>query len=302
MDARLTPFSGRIAHVSLQGRVAAERFTEGTPATVVPDCADLLAAPDPAPRSILRQLRMGDRVTVLEWRGGYAYVMAARDGYCGWLRAAWLSDTVAEPTHVLATRASHLYPVPEMKASGSVIAVSLGARLRVTGQEGRFARVALPRPAPAPRPDGGQAPARPAERYIPLSHLRPLSEPERDPVAVAERLLGTPYLWGGNGGAGIDCSGLVQLALTLCGQRCPGDSDLQEAALGETMASGTAPRRGDLLFWKGHVAWVADAGRLLHANAHHMAVAQEPLPEALARIAAQGDGEVTRHARLSMAG
>ena len=119
-----------------------------------------------------------------------------------------------------------------------------------------------------------------------------------DPVAVAELFLGTHYLWGGNSRFGVDCSGLVQAGLLACGIACPGDSGDQERALGEDLPEDTPAKRGDLLFWKGHVAWVAGENLLLHANAYHMAVAFEPMDKAIARIISQGDGPVTSHKRL----
>jgi cell wall-associated NlpC family hydrolase len=123
--------------------------------------------------------------------------------------------------------------------------------------------------------------------YLPARHLAPLDRVEPDFVAVAERFLGTPYLWGGKTNNGVDCSGLVQVALAACGMPCPRDSDMQERALGAPVALADS-RRGDLLFWKGHVAIVRDAATLLHANAFHMMVAVEPIAEALARIEAAG--------------
>ncbi|MGB1209466.1 MAG: C40 family peptidase, partial [Paracoccaceae bacterium] len=133
--------------------------------------------------------------------------------------------------------------------------------------------------------------------HIPTQHLAPLPHAFPDPAAVAELFLGTPYLWGGNSRWGIDCSGLVQAAFLACGIPCPGDSDQQQAALGPRLPPQTPKQRGDLLFWRGHVAWVVDAQTLLHANAHHMAVAHEPIETAILRIAAQGDGPMTAHIR-----
>jgi cell wall-associated NlpC family hydrolase len=133
---------------------------------------------------------------------------------------------------------------------------------------------------------------------VPEAHLRPLDTPETDPVAVLKRFIGTPYVWAGNTGFGIDCSGLVQAALLACGQPCPGDSDLQEQALGRPLAAGEPLERGDLIFWKGHVAMAVDEATLIHANAHAMAVAYEGAATAIARIEAQGGGQTTSRRRF----
>jgi cell wall-associated NlpC family hydrolase len=135
--------------------------------------------------------------------------------------------------------------------------------------------------------------------YVPATHLAPLDRNETDFVAVAERFLGAPYLWGGKTALGLDCSGLVQVALTACGVSCPRDSDMQEQALGTAVAADlSALRRGDLIFWKGHVAIVRDRDALLHANAHHMAVAIEPVAQAVARIRNAGS-EITSIRRIA---
>jgi cell wall-associated NlpC family hydrolase len=130
--------------------------------------------------------------------------------------------------------------------------------------------------------------------YVPALHLRPLGEFQSDFVAVAERFVGVPYLWGGKTALGLDCSGLVQVALSACGTACPRDSDMQERAVGTPLAAAafSARQRGDLMFWKGHVAIVRDRDTLIHANAFHMAVIIEPIAEALARIRAAGS-EIT---------
>lgn len=274
-DRRLTPFSGRVAHVSLLGRVEAQAFTEGSAARLCVPVADLCPEPG-ALRD--RQLLFGARVTVIEHRADWAFVQAEADGYCGWLRLEALSHLHAglaladlpPASHVVVTPATHVYREAAIR-HGEVMRLSLGARLVVLDEEGAFARS--------------------AEGFVPRSHLRALAAPESDPAAVAERLLGTPYLWGGNSRDGIDCSGLVQLALALCGRTCPGDSDLQRAAFGAFLPEGTPARRGDLLFWRGHVAMACDGEMLVHANGHSMSVAHEPILAAKARIAASGEGQ-----------
>ena len=271
-DRRLTPANGRVAALHLQGQVEAERFVAGEPRLVEAPVTALRAAPD-GKRD--RELLRGEAVQVFETREGWCFVQAARDGYVGYVAAGDLREGEAPDTRVH-VRATHAYASPDIKTP-EIAALSMGSRLKRLGQEGAFALTDI--------------------GYVPACHLTPLDRPEVDPVAVAERLLGTPYLWGGNSAFGIDCSGLVQAACLACGIPCPGDSDMQAAGLGTAVSD--APRRGDLLFWKGHVAWVAGPDLILHANAHVMAVAYEGLAEAVARIAAQGGGPLTGHRRLA---
>jgi hypothetical protein len=126
--------------------------------------------------------------------------------------------------------------------------------------------------------------------YLPLPHIGGIDQFDRDFVSVAERFVGTPYLWGGKSSLGIDCSGLVQVALNAAGTGCPRDSDMQQDGLGRELDAAESVRlqRGDLIFWNGHVAIARDADSIVHANAHHMATAIENTRSAIARIKAAG--------------
>lgn len=273
MDRRLTPANKRVAATPLRGQVEAATYVDGTEKMVAVPLADLLSAPHGRRE---RQLLLGERVQMFEERAGWAFVQAEKDGYVGYLPFDQLEER-RPATHWVIARASHLYTEPDFK-SYERMNLSMGSQFRVIGETERFFETPL--------------------GYIPRPHLAPLDRLASDPVEVAERYLGVPYLWGGNSIWGIDCSGLVQAACIGAGLFCPGDSDMQEGELGRRLSDSAKLRRGDLLFWRGHVALVAGKNRLLHANAHHMAVAFEEMDAAIARIAAQGDGPVTLRRRL----
>lgn len=261
-DRRFLRAAVGVAHDSLRGRHPADTYTPGTWHRLVVPLADLCTAPTGARD---RQLPFGARFCALVAHDGWAFGFEAFDGYCGWLPEAALGPD-GPVTHRVAVPASHLYSAPDIKARERH-ALPLLAEVAVERDDGAFARTAA--------------------GWVPRAHLRALDDPLPDPVAFARSLCGVPYLWGGNSAAGIDCSGLVQAAFRVCGRPCPPDSDLQRAMAGAEVAPG-AEAPGDLIFWPGHVAMVSAAGRIVHANAHHMAVAEEPLAEAEARIAAAG--------------
>lgn len=272
-DPRRTPVNDRVAARAIAAGFPDLRPVDGTPQQITTPVAELLRRPG-GPRD--RQLLFGDLVSVLEINDDHAFVQVEKDAYVGYVEAGNLGP-VLPATHWVSAPATHAYAAADMK-SPDLATLSLGSQMRVTRTYGGFAETTL--------------------GFVPQVHLSELADRPGDPVTVAEMFLGTPYLWGGNSCWGIDCSGLVQAAVLACGFPCPGDSDQQQAELGSPVPPGSGYARGDLLFWKGHVAWVADPDTLLHANAHHMATAHEPLQDAIARIARQGDGPVLSQRRL----
>jgi cell wall-associated NlpC family hydrolase len=281
LDPRLTPFRSDLAAAYLRSEVEAPRYVGGRAAQVVTASAPLRRAPHPdAP--LETEALHGESVTVYDEQDGWAWAQLERDRYVGYLPAVALAAPTTL-THRVAALRTHAYPGPAIKLKPRM-ALSLGAQLKIVAHEGDF----------EVSEDG---------LYVWSRHVAELGAREPDPVAVAELFLETPYLWGGRTSQGIDCSGLVQTALTAAGVASPRDSDMQEAALGKPVAihDPKAPlARGDLIFWKGHVGIMRDPDTLLHANGWHMKTVSEPLAEARSRIAASGGGEVTSVRRVSL--
>ena len=218
----------------------------------------------------------GETFDVLFETGEFAFGQARRDRYVGYVPIEALSAPVVTPEHRVSALRTYAFAEPDIK-SAIVGLYSLNALVTVEAREGRFAK-------------GARA------GWFVEHHLAPIGRFETDYVAVAERFLGAPYQWGGRESLGLDCSALVQQALYACGRACPRDTDLQRGFFPEVPEA--ERRRGDLVFWKGHVAILLDAETILHANAHHMAVAIEPLAEAIARIEAAGVGAPLGYRRV----
>lgn len=270
---RLLPARADLAAEHLRGEVTAERFVAGVPHRVTASVLDLTAAPS-AGATRESQLLLGETFTVYERRpDGFVWGQAALDGYVGYVRAEALGPVLGPGRRITALW-SQIYERPAVRARTGQELPYL-AEVPVSGSSGAFARLR----------DGG---------YVPSQHLAPVGG---DFVAQALRFVGVPYLWGGRSARGLDCSALVQLSLLATGRECFRDTDMQAALLGVALAPEAAPGRGDLIFWKGHVGILTDPETLLHANAHHMAVAVEPFSQAVRRIAAAGGGPVVARRR-----
>lgn len=222
------------------------------------------------------QLVFGEAFDVLERDGDWAFGRARRDSHVGWVETSALIEGVLAPTHRVSAIRTYAFPEPDITSSPPMV-LTLNSLVTVEAREGRFAKVA-------------------GAGWVVENHLAEFLDFETDPVAVAERHLGAPYQWGGRESIGLDCSGLVQQSLFACGRACPRDTDEQERETGAPLDPGhdlKALRRGDLVFWDGHVAMMVDEAQVIHANGHHLQVSIEPLTAVMARA-----GQPTSYRRL----
>ena len=273
-DARVTLARADLAARALQGLVPAAAYADPAPHGVIVPAAALRRFPDLAAEQ-LDQVLFGEIFEVLDEQDGFAWGQSRRDGYVGFVERAALAPAAALPTHRIAAIRTYAFAEPSIKTR-AFGPYSINALLRIEARDGRFAKAV-------------------GAGWFVEDHLSPIGRFEADPVAVAERFLGAPYLWGGRESLGLDCSGLTQQALLACGIAYPRDTD-QQQQLGQPLSAGEL-QRGDLVFWKGHVAMMLDAERIIHANAHHMATAIEPLSQTRARYVTAGVGEPTAYRR-----
>jgi cell wall-associated NlpC family hydrolase len=278
-DPRLTAARGDLAAKYLEGKVEATRFVTGEEFEIADAIAPLRRASS-SDAELMTQALKGERVTVYDRNSeGWAWGQLNSDGYVGWLPDGAFSKPTGPPTHKVTALLTFAFPGPSIKLP-PVETLAMGASLTVQREQGSFAVTR----------EGW---------YLPRQHLDPIDHRAPDFVAIAERFVGAPYLWGGKSSLGIDCSGLVQVSLTAAGTGCPRDSDMQQDGLGRELNPQEAKtlRRGDLIFWKGHVAIARDADTIVHANAHHMMTAIERTQDVFARSKAAGN-EVTAIKRL----
>lgn len=265
LDPRIHAFRPDLADGRLRNKVQADRYVEGTEWQVRAPFVSLRAAPDRA-AMLHTQLLTGESVSLFDEQDGWAWVQNQADGYVGYLPVDDLRPDLQRPTHKVGALRTFLYAEPDIK-SRALDMFHFGAKLRVDGQQRNFVQV--------------------GNGWVFVDHLMVLRAAEDDYVTTAYQFVGSPYLWGGRTSLGLDCSALVQLCLQQAGVDCPRDSDQQQQRLGELVTTDAdasyAFKRGDIVFFPGHVGIMLDGEQLLHANAHHMLCVHEPIGDVLER-------------------
>jgi cell wall-associated NlpC family hydrolase len=277
MDRRLHVYRSDLADARLQGQVEADRFVSGTAMQFVAPCTPVHRAPQPDAMQLTQAL-MGETALVYDDADGWAWVQLDHDQYVGYVRSESLSATVRQTTHRVSVATTLIYPKPDLKTQPAIL-IPLNAKLAVIAEHGQYSELAT----------GG---------FVFTKHIS-ADVAQSDYVAIAEKFLNATYLWGGKTQSGLDCSGLVQTALHACGILCPRDADMQEKELGTALQINDLDglKRGDLVFWEGHVGMMYDESNLIHANGFHMQTVIEPLKLAATRIA-DSDKPITSLKRL----
>ena len=253
--------------VEFTDRRLTPRGRAGARMQVASNTAGMFAEPEPGAELVSEAL-FGEVFTVYEHRDGFIRGQLETDRYVGWVAEEALVDKPYRATHRVSHLRTYVFSEPDLKSTPSGL-LSLNAQVKAGDVEGEFIecnRIG----------------------WVFNGHLSDVETFERDPAYVATWFMHSPYLWGGCEGLGLDCTGLTRAAFGACGVKLPRDSDMQFAWAGEPVEDWDEPgklKRNDLVFWKGHVGIMLDSKILLHANAHHMAVAYEPLTDAIERIA-----------------
>lgn len=276
LDPRRHPVRADLAAAALRDRVSASRYAEGVPWRCTVGRAIVRGDPSATARQTT-ELLFGEIFTVFDRQEGWAWGQISTDGYVGYVRPDALGPPVSEATHRIGVLRTFLFPHPDLKSIPIAYCLPFTAAATVEGEDNGFARLA----------GGG---------WVFAKHLAPLDAVQPDYVATALRFLGLPYLWGGRTALGLDCSGLVQTVLAAAGIAAPRDSDMQAAELGAPVEPQGDLRRGDLVFFPGHVAIALDAGAVVHATGFSLSVMVEPLAELIGRA-----GPITAVRRLAPA-
>jgi len=282
LDPRLTAARPDLAWSGLKGKIGAARFSAGKSSTITSPWADLKKTPRPS-APLLTQGLYGEKFRSLEESGGWVFGFLEGDGYTGYIRAAELGSHVIEPTHMVQVPMSHVYSKPDVKTAGPTpLPFSARVALRPGVVKNGFAEAQ-------------------GLGWVYARHLDEIGNRDRDYLKTARWFLNAPYLWGGRTGLGLDCSALVQLALMRAGIPCPRDTDMQQRELGHSISNVpelSLCKKGDLVFFPGHVGFMASDTHLLHANATHMRVTLEDAEKVVERLKSAHHLSITDIRRL----
>ncbi|MDD3288615.1 MAG: NlpC/P60 family protein [Alphaproteobacteria bacterium] len=268
LDPRVNAFRPDLADASLGSMVVAGRYVEPRLMQCVRGVVPLLSAPAEGAARI-SEIRYGEILDVFEERDdGFAWVQNRSDRYVGYIKSDnVLSEGVPSFSHRINMLHTHVYAEPDLK-SRIVDQLTLGSYLDIMDEKDGFSHLA----------SGG---------YVFAKHMLAAEDAmDFDYVYTAGRMLNVPYLWGGRTPLGLDCSALVQLSLDMAGIECMRDSDEQREAFGRALPIHWRDypwRRGELVFFPGHVGIMTDHNRIIHANAFAMKVTVEPLVDLVLR-------------------
>lgn len=263
LDGRIHAARGDLADISLAGTLFSAHYARAIELTCIAAGTPVHGAPSTSSGAVSELLR-GEVFHALDLTTDWAWGFCGHDGYVGYVRREAL-DVRELATHRVAAATAPLFAAADIK-SRITDYWPRGALLQGEAQ-GDFIAC--------------------AEGFVHARHVAPADQSELDWTAIAELYLRMPYVWGGRGHRGVDCSGLVQVALSQCGIAVPRDTDLQRDGIGSPLADGDSLRRGDIVFFPGHVGIMTNETDLLHANAHWMAVVVEPLADVIARFGSE---------------
>ncbi|MFQ5763805.1 MAG: NlpC/P60 family protein [Rhodospirillales bacterium] len=282
LDPRIHPYRHDVAADFLKGKVVSEAFVPGREQWVAEPHAAVMTAADIGQLQA-SELLFGETFFVYDEKDGWSWGQCGHDGYVGYVLSESLTRIRTPLTHWVTAARSLVFPDPKGEYPATT-SLSLMAKVTVLDEKDEFVHLA----------SGG---------WLFKRHLAPLGETRPDFIANAETFTRVPYLWGGRGGLGIDCSGLIQVALTAAGIAVPRDSDMQAEEIGEDVPVPDDPaalERGDILFFPGHVGIYVGDGQFLHASSFEMMVATHPLTDVLGRFRERIDAGISRVRRVKV--
>lgn len=274
LDPRTVLARPDLAELALEGLTPAKAYRP----TEAQRCRRAFTAIRPTPDAgadPVGQLVFGEAFDVLDTQGAFSWGRGRRDGCVGWAASEDLEGPADPPSHRVSALQAEVFHAPNADVPTRHF-LPLNALVRVERCENGFALAS-------------------GAGWIAETDLSAFDEFDRDPVSVAERHLGAPFLWGGREAGGLDGPGLIQQAYYACGHGCPRAPDLQAQALGEALDEDEPLRRGDLVLWLGQPGLMIDADHVIQADVFHRRVVVEPLADAVERNRATGLGEPTAY-------